>query len=56
MTVLAVDYQAGIESAWSNVVTFVPKLVAGLLILLIGYVVARAAAGIRTRPCCATWR
>ena len=46
MTVLAVDYQSGIESAWSNVVTFVPKLVAGLLILLVGYVVARAVAGI----------
>ena len=38
---VAVDYQAGIESAWSNVATFVPKLLAALVILLIGYIVAR---------------
>jgi hypothetical protein len=43
---LAVDYQGGIESAWSNVATFVPKLVVALLILLIGWFVARAVAGI----------
>ncbi len=43
---LAVDYQAGIENAWSNVATFVPKLLAALVILLVGYLVARAIAGI----------
>jgi Conserved TM helix len=43
---LAVDYQAGIESAWSNVATFVPKLLAALVILLIGYIVAKAVASI----------
>jgi Conserved TM helix len=43
---LAVDYQAGIENAWSNVAAFVPKLAAALLILLVGYLVARAVAGI----------
>jgi hypothetical protein len=43
---LAVDYQGGIESAWSNVATFVPKLVVALLILLIGWFVAKAVAGI----------
>ena len=43
---LAVDYQGGIETAWSNVATFVPKLVAALVILLVGYLVARLVAGI----------
>ena len=43
---VAVDYQGGIESAWSNVATFVPKLAAALVILLVGYLVARAIAGI----------
>ena len=43
---VAVDYQAGIESAWSNVATFVPKLLAALVILLIGYIVAKAVASI----------
>jgi len=43
---LAVDYQGGIENAWSNVITFVPKLLAALLILLVGYFVAKAVAGI----------
>src|SRR5215203_752132 len=43
---LAVDYQAGIESAWSNIATFIPKLLAALVILLVGYIVAKAVAGI----------
>ncbi len=43
---LAVDFQGGIENAWSNVATFVPKLAAALLILLVGYFVAKAVAGI----------
>ena len=43
---LAVDYQGGIENAWSNVATFVPKLLAALAILLVGYLVARVVAGI----------
>ena len=43
---LAVDYQGGIENAWTNVITFVPKLLAALLILLVGYFVAKAVAGI----------
>ena len=38
---LAVDYQGGIENAWANVATFVPKLVAALIILIIGYIVAK---------------
>jgi hypothetical protein len=40
--ILAVDLQGGIENAWSNVATFVPKLAAALLILLVGYLVAKA--------------
>jgi mechanosensitive ion channel-like protein len=43
---LALDYQGGIENAWSNVATFVPKLAAALVILLVGYLVAKAVAGI----------
>ena len=43
---LAVDYQGGIENAWSNVATFVPKLLAALVILLVGYFVAKAVASI----------
>ncbi len=43
---LAVDFQGGIENAWSDVASFVPKLLAALVILLVGYLVARAVAGI----------
>jgi Conserved TM helix len=38
---LAVDFQGGIENAWSNVATFLPKLAAALLILVVGYFVAK---------------
>jgi hypothetical protein len=43
---LAVDFQGGIENAWSNVAAFVPKLAAALVIVLVGYLVARAVASI----------
>src|SRR5688500_18780293 len=43
---LAVDFQGGVGNAWSNVATFVPKLAAALVILLVGYLVAKAVAGI----------
>jgi Conserved TM helix len=46
MVPLAVDYQGGIERAWSNVATFVPKLLAALVIVVVGYLVARLVAGI----------
>ena len=46
MVPLAVDLQGGIEDAWSNVITFVPKLVAALLIVLVGYLVAKTVASI----------
>lgn len=38
----AVEWSRGIEDAWANVITFVPKLIACLLILVIGYLVVRA--------------
>jgi Conserved TM helix len=37
----AVDLQGGIENTWSNVATFLPKLAAALLILVVGYFVAK---------------
>jgi hypothetical protein len=38
---LAIDIQQGLTDAWDSVATFVPKLVGFLLILLIGYFVAK---------------
>lgn len=46
MNVLAVEWSRGIEDAFSDVAAFVPKLVAFLLILGIGYVVVKAIARI----------
>jgi hypothetical protein len=43
---LAVDFQGSVTSAWSNVITFVPKLAAALLIILVGYLIAKVIAGI----------
>src|ERR687886_1585017 len=37
----AVDWESGVSSAWRNVIEFVPKLVVFLVILLIGWIVAR---------------
>ena len=39
---LAVSFSQGIEDAWSDVATFVPKLVGALAILLIGWFIAKA--------------
>ena len=44
--VAKVDIGSGVTSAWTNVATFVPKLVIFLLILAIGYVIARLVAKI----------
>lgn len=41
MNPLALDYKTGLNNAWSNVATFLPKLVAFLVILIIGYIVAK---------------
>jgi hypothetical protein len=43
---LAVDFQGGVSSAWSNVITFVPKLAAALVIILVGYLLARVVASV----------
>ncbi len=40
--IVAVDFARGIENAWRSVLVFVPKLIAFLLILVIGYFVAKA--------------
>jgi Conserved TM helix len=52
MTVAAVDLEGGLERAWETMLTFVPKLLGFLLILGIGYFVAKVlerliAAGLR---------
>ncbi|HWH13983.1 MAG TPA: hypothetical protein VNT51_04505 [Miltoncostaeaceae bacterium] len=40
----AVEWQTGVESAWTNIATFVPQFLAFLVILLVGYFVAKAIA------------
>lgn len=42
--VAAVDFGQGISNAWSSIVTFVPKLLIFLVILFIGWLVAKAIA------------
>ena len=42
LPILAVEFDTGIEDAWRNIAGFVPKLVGFLLVLVIGYIVARA--------------
>src|SRR5918911_1774152 len=46
MGIVAVDWQAGLTRAWSNVITVVPKLVAAIVIVVVGVLVARFVAGI----------
>lgn len=41
---LAVEWSTGIEDGWSKITTFVPKFIAFLLVLLIGWFVAKAIA------------
>jgi hypothetical protein len=43
------DFRQGLENAWSNVAIFVPKLLAALVIFIIGYFVAKALANITNR-------
>jgi hypothetical protein len=40
--IYAVELDQGIEDAWSNIASFVPKLIGFLLVLVIGYFVAKA--------------
>ncbi|MEV6429322.1 hypothetical protein [Nocardia sp. NPDC051463] len=46
---LAIDFQQGFSDAWSSVATFVPKLAGFLVVLLIGWIVAKAFAAIVNR-------
>lgn len=43
---LAIDFQQGFSDAWSSVATFVPKLAGFLVILLIGWIIAKVVATI----------
>ncbi|MBW1599741.1 hypothetical protein [Streptomyces sp. JJ38] len=40
-SLLAIDFESGIEESFTSVATFVPKLAAFLVILLIGWIIAR---------------
>jgi hypothetical protein len=42
MVIAAVDYGRGIEDAWARVTTFVPKFLGFLVVLVVGYFVAKA--------------
>src|SRR4051812_2602524 len=44
--VVAIQYSQGVEDAWSDVASFIPKLFGFLVILVIGYFVAKAIAKI----------
>ncbi len=39
---IAVSYSEGIEDAWAKVATFVPKFIGFLIVLIVGYFVAKA--------------
>ena len=43
-SVQAIDFQQGLTSAWSSVATFVPKLIAFIAILVVGWFIAKAVA------------
>ena len=49
MVYLAIDFERGLSEAWERIATFVPKLVGFLLILVIGYFVAKALSRIVAR-------
>jgi hypothetical protein len=38
---VGIDFQSGVEDAWSRIAVFIPKLVGFLVILLIGYIIAK---------------
>ena len=40
----AIDWEGGFERAWESVITFVPKLLGFLVIIAIGYLIAKALA------------
>jgi hypothetical protein len=49
MAIMAIDYKTGVTNTVSNVLTFIPKLLAFLLIVAIGFFVAKAIAKILTK-------
>jgi Conserved TM helix len=49
MPLAAIDFEGGLSNAWDRIITFVPKLIGFLLILIIGYFVAKALARILQR-------
>ncbi|ALG85017.1 mechanosensitive ion channel family protein [Gordonia phthalatica] len=48
VTDVAIDYSAGISDAWSSIAKFVPKLAAFLVILIVGWIIAKVLAKIVT--------
>lgn len=48
-SLVAVEWGQGIEDAWSDVATFVPKLIGFLAVLFIGWIVAKALARVADR-------
>ncbi|MEJ7584443.1 MAG: hypothetical protein WKF43_10245 [Acidimicrobiales bacterium] len=46
---LAIEFSRGIEDAWADVATFVPKFLAFLVILIIGYLIAKAIAKVAAK-------
>jgi hypothetical protein len=48
-SLLAVEWSQGIEDAWSDVATFVPKLIGFLAVLFVGWIVAKALARVAAR-------
>ncbi|UYM07626.1 mechanosensitive ion channel family protein [Solicola gregarius] len=42
----AIEWSGGLEDAWSSFATFIPKLVAFLIVLFIGWIIARVVAGV----------
>ena len=45
-TVRAVDWQGGVSDAWTTVATFVPKLIFFFIVLIVGWLIAKALAKI----------
>ena len=41
MHLLAIEYSRGIEDAWADVASFVPKLLGFLVILIVGYIIVK---------------
>ncbi len=44
-----IDWRSGVSDAWSDLVSFLPKLLAFLLVLIIGWIVARIIRSLVTR-------